>query len=186
VAAAVLLWPKPIAGGVTRADAARLMNELMSGSVAVGGPFALSDQFGRERTLAEFRGRIVLLYFGYTGCADVCPTDLAAIGGALRALGPKAADVQPVFVTLDPRRDTPEVLRQYVVAFDPRFVALRGSEAQTRDVALKYKVFYQRVDEPFIDHAAFTFLLDRNGDYVGFFPPGTRSDRMAAMVKESL
>ena len=186
VALVVLLWPRPLAGEVQRAGAARLMNELMSGKAAVGGPFALTDQFGRERSLGEFRGRVVLLYFGYAYCPDVCPTDLAAIGGTLRELGPRANEVQPVFVTLDPQRDTPDVLRQYVAAFHPRFVALRGSEAQTREVALKYKLFYQRVDERFIDHSAFTFLLDRNGGYVGFFPPGTRSDRMAAMVRESL
>jgi protein SCO1/2 len=180
-----LLWPKRIAGEERRADAARLMNELMSGRAAVGGPFALTDASGRERKLGEFRGRLVLLYFGYAYCPDVCPTDLAAIGGALRALGPQAAQVQPIFVTLDPQRDTPDVLRQYVAAFHPSFIGLRGSEAQTREVALRYKVFYEKVGE-FIDHAAFTFLIDRDGKYVAFFPPGTRAERMAAMVKESL
>jgi protein SCO1/2 len=161
------------------------MNELMSGKAAVGGRFALNDASGRERKLDEFRGRLVLLYFGYAYCPDVCPTDLAAIGGALRALGPQAAQVQPIFVTLDPQRDTPDVLRQYVAAFHPSFIGLRGSEAQTREVALRYKVFYEKVGE-FIDHAAFTFLIDRDGKYVAFFPPGTRAERMAAMVKESL
>lgn len=173
-----------------RADAARLMNELMSGRAPVGGAFALPDAAGKLRSLAEFRGRLVLLYFGYAYCPDVCPTDLAAIGGALRLLGEKAADVQPLFVTLDPARDTPQVLREYAPAFHPSFIALRGSDADTLSVARSYKVFYEKVPDGKggydIDHAAFTFLLDRNGNYIAFFPPGTKPDRIAAMLKEQL
>jgi protein SCO1/2 len=163
------------------------MNELMSGRARVGGPFALPDASGRLRSLAEFRGKQVLLYFGFASCPDVCPTDLAVIGEALRLLGPQAEQVQPVFVTLDPARDTPEVLREYVAAFHPRFVALRGSEAQTRDVATRYKVFYEKVPQAagyMIDHMAFTFLLDRAGRYVAFFPPGTPPGRMAALLRQ--
>jgi protein SCO1/2 len=190
-AAAMLLWPKRISGEVRREDAARLMNELMSGRSPVGGAFALKDTSGAVRSLEEFRGRLVLLYFGYTYCPDVCPTDLAQIASMLRALGPQADAVQPLFVTLDPERDTPAILREYVAAFHPRIVALRGGEEETRRIATSYKVFYEKVREQtggtyFIDHAAFTFLLDRNGRYIAFFPPGTKADRMATMVRESL
>jgi len=98
--------------------------------------------------------------------------------------------VQPLFITLDPARDTPAVLREYAPAFHPRLVALRGTEETTKRIATSYKVFYEKVPDGrgsyAIDHAAFTFLLDRNGKYVGFFPPGTKPERMAAMVKESL
>lgn len=172
-----------------RADAARLMNELMSGKAEVGGPFELADPWGRRRSLADFRGKLVLLYFGFASCPDVCPTDLAVIGDALRLLGAQAEAVQPVFVTLDPERDTPEVLREYVAAFHPRFIALRGSEAQTRQVATSYKVFYEKVPQGkgyAIDHMAFTFVLDRHGRYLAFLPPGTRADRMAEMVRAAL
>ena len=172
-----------------RADAARLMKELMSGKHAVGGPFALADPAGAARSLAEFRGKLVLLYFGYTQCPDVCPTDLARIGAMLRALGAEGEGVQPVFVTLDPQRDTPQVLREYAAAFHPRFVALRGSEEDTRRIATSYKVFYEKVPGAggySIDHAAFTFLIDREGKYVAFFPPGTPAERMAVMVRETL
>jgi len=165
------------------------MNELMSGKAEVGGPFALPDQWGKVRSLADFRGKLVLLYFGFASCPDVCPTDLAVIGEALRLLGPRAEAVQPVFVTLDPQRDTPAVLREYVAAFHPRFVALRGSEAQTREVATSYKVFYEKVPQGkgyAIDHMAFTFVLGRDGRYLAFLPPGTRADRMAQMVREAL
>lgn len=166
------------------------MNELMSGKAAVGAPFTLRDADGKLRSLADFRGRLVLLYFGFASCPDVCPTDLAAIGGALRLLGERAMQVQPLFVTLDPARDTPAVLREYAAAFHPSFIALRGSEADTRQIARSYKVFYEKVPDGrggySIDHAAFTFLLDRSGKYVGFFPPGTHPDRMAAMLKDEL
>jgi cytochrome oxidase Cu insertion factor (SCO1/SenC/PrrC family) len=167
------------------------MSELMSGKAQVGSPFTLTDPSGRTRSLGEFRGKVVLLYFGFTSCPDVCPTDLATIADTLRLLGPQADALQPIFVTLDPQRDTPPVLREYVSAFHPRFIALRGSEQDTRRVALSYKVFYEKLQPApgkayLIDHMAFTFLLDRNGNYVAFFPPGTRSDRMAAMVREAL
>jgi len=191
IAAASLFWPRPISGDMRRADAARLMNELMSGKVPVGGPFALDDQWGKPKTLDDFRGKVVLLYFGYTHCPDVCPTDLSAIGAMLRLLGAQGDAVQRLVVSLDPQRDTPSVLREYAAAFHPRFVALRGSEDDTRRIALRYKVFYEKVQRPesqtyLIDHAAFTFLLDRKGNYVAFFPPGTKPDRMAVMVREAL
>jgi protein SCO1/2 len=191
LAAAVFFFSLPSQSENRRTDAARLMNELMTGKNPVGGPFTLTDQYGKTRTLGDFRGSVVLLYFGYTSCPDVCPTDLAAIGAMLRSLGPRGEAVQPLFVTLDPERDTPGVLREYVAAFHPRFVALRGSDEATRKVALSYKVFYEKVRPPqagmyFIDHAAFTFLIDRTGRYVAFFPPGTKAERMAAMVTELL
>lgn len=187
-AAILLLWIAAAPAEPRRADAARLMNELMSGKAQVGAPFTLTDQWGARRSLEEFQGKLVLLYFGYTYCPDVCPTDLAIIGEALRRMGSQADAVQPLFVTLDPARDTPEVLREYVAAFHPRFIALRGSEEATRRVALSYKVFYEQVKQGgtyLVDHMAFTFLLDRNGRYVAFFPPGTPADRMATMLRET-
>ena len=166
----------------SREDAARLMNELMSGKVLVGAPFTLTNAHGKRVSLADFRGKLVLLYFGYTSCPDVCPTDLLAIAQTLKSLGRAGEQVQPLFVTLDPARDTPE--------------ALTGSEEEIRRLATAYKVFYEKVrydkqsreraDLYLIDHAAFTFLLDRTGKYVMFFPPGTPADRMTVMVRERL
>jgi protein SCO1/2 len=176
---------------VGRAEAARMMKDLMLGKARVGGPFTLTDQHGSPRSLADFRGKLVLLYFGYTFCPDVCPTDLLAIGRLIQALGRDGNAVQPVFVTLDPERDTQAVIGNYATAFHPRFVALRGSERETRRIATAYKVYYEKVKPPgsstyVIDHTAFIFLLDREGDYVAFFPPGTTVDRMAVMVREVL
>ena len=165
------------------------MNDLMSGKSPVGGPFTLADASGAPRSLAEFRGKLVLLYFGYVSCPDVCPTDLARIAAMLNSLGAEGEAVQPLFVTLDPVRDTPGVIKEYAAAFHPRLLALRGSEEETRRIATSYKVFYEKVPQGgsyFIDHAAFTFLIDREGKYVAFFPPGTHADRMAVMVRETL
>src|SRR5262245_27680523 len=174
-----------------RADAARLMDELMSGKAPIGGPFALTDQNGARRNLSDFRGRLVLLYFGFTYCPDVCPTDLMAIGNAIGSLGSDGDKVQPIFVTLDPERDKPEMLRAYVASFHPRFVALTGSEDEVRRVATSYKVFFEKVRPPgvstyLIDHSAFAYLLDRAGRFITLFPPGTPAKRMAVMVREQL
>lgn len=185
------LLSSALADAPRRVDAARLMNELMSGKAPVGGPFTLTDQHGKKRSLSDFRGKLVLLYFGYTFCPDVCPTDLAAIAHLMALMGTDADKVQPVFVTLDPARDTAVVLREYAAAFDVRFVALRGTEAETRRVATLYKTYYEKVGPVnsknyVIDHTAFIYLIDREGRYVAFFPPGTTPERMQVMVRETL
>lgn len=174
-----------------RSGAARLMNELMSGQASVGGNFTLTDPSGRKRSLSDFHGKLVLLYFGYTSCADVCPTDLAAMARLMDLMGADAGQVQPVFVTLDPARDTPAVLREYAAAFGKRFIALRGSESETRRVAALYKTYFEKVrlrgsNNYVIDHTGFIYLIDRNGRYVAFFPPGTLPERMQVMVREAL
>jgi cytochrome oxidase Cu insertion factor (SCO1/SenC/PrrC family) len=175
----------------SRAQGARLMNELMSGKVSVGAPFTLTSAQGKRVSLGDFRGKLVLLYFGYTSCPDVCPTDLLAVAQTVKSLGKQGGQVQPLFVTLDPARDTPEVLRGYAAAFHPHLIALTGSEDEIRRVATAYKVFYEKVrieraDLYLIDHAAFTFLLDRAGKYIMFFPPGTPPERMVVMVRQQL
>ena len=174
-----------------RADAARLMNELMSGKTKVGGPFTLTDQHGKRRSLSDFRGKLVLLYVGYTFCPDVCPTDLLAMARLMALMGADADRLQPVFVTLDPARDSAVLLREYAAAFDRRIVALRGTEAETRRIATLYKTYYEKVGPPgsknyVIDHSAFFYLIDREGRYIAFFPPGTTPERMQVMVHEAL
>ena len=133
-----------------------------------GRAFTLTDPAGRTRTLADYQGKAVALFFGYTQCPDVCPTTLAALAGAMKLLGPDADRVQVLFVTVDPARDTPQLLATYVPAFDPRFVGLRGDDAATERTAREFKVIYQKVpgtapDRYTMDHSAGTFLFDPKG-----------------------
>mgnify|MGYP006276587877 FL=1 len=167
------------------------MQDLMSGKAEVGGEFTLTDSRGKSRALAEFRGKWVLLYFGFTTCPDVCPTDLMEIGKALRGLGPKAEQVQPLFVTLDPERDRPPVVGEYAAAFHPRLIGLTGTDDETARVARLYRVFWERVPVPgglgyTIDHAAFTYLIRPDGRYQGILPPGTPADRIALVLRDAL
>ena len=195
-ALAALLAAFTITGGLAQAperesaEAERLSRELASGTAPVGGPFTLRDAHGKPRSLAEFRGKVVVLYFGFTFCPDVCPTDLAQIARALRSLGERAREVQPLFVTLDPRRDTPRMLRRYVRSFHPSLIALTGSEAEVLSVARQWKVYSERVPSASggytIAHSAFVFVIGRDNRYREFVPPGTPAGRIAAVIEEAL
>jgi protein SCO1/2 len=168
-------------------SAAQMMDDLMYGRGTVGGPFTLTDQAGRKRSDSEFRGRLMIVYFGYTFCPDVCPADLMAITQALDALGPAADGIQPVFITIDPERDS-KVLADYVAAFHRSLVGLTGSPEEIRKVANSYKAFYtkipsERSGEYLIDHAGVIYLMGRNGEYLGFMPPQTGPDRLAEVFR---
>jgi protein SCO1/2 len=171
-------------------SAARLMDDLMWNRGPIGGPFALIDHTGKLRTDEDFRGKLLLIYFGYTYCPDVCPTDLQQIGLAIDGLGAGAEAVQPLFITLDPERDTAEHLADYVPLFHPRLIGLTGSAEQIRRVALAYKVYYAKYppDSPdyVIDHSSFVYLVDEAGKYIGFFPPGTTANRMIEIITPNL
>ena len=162
----------------------------MWGREPVGGPFALVDHNGKPRTEQDFRGKLLLVYFGFTYCPDVCPTDLQNIGLALDRLGAKADRVQPLFITVDPERDTPAHLADYVPMFHPRLIGLTGDAAAIRKVADAYKVYYAKVpfrnDDYTVDHSAFIYLIAADGHYLGFFPPGTSADAIAQTVLQQL
>ncbi len=130
--------------------------------------FALPDFNGKMRTLADFKGKAVVVFFGYTQCPDVCPTTMAEMATVMQELGPLADKVQVLFITVDPERDTPELLSQYVPSFDPRFLGLVGNKAETEKVAKEFKVFYQKVPgkEPgsyTMDHTAGSYVFDPQG-----------------------
>lgn len=172
-------------------SAAALMDALMWGQEPIGGPFELIDHTGARRTDADYRGKLALIYFGYTYCPDVCPTDLQAMASALDLLGDGARAVQPLFITIDPERDTPEHLANYVSLFHPRLVGLTGEAEAVRRAARAYKVYYAKVVLPessdyVMDHSAFIYLLDASGRYLGFFPPGTSPERMATIIGSHL
>jgi cytochrome oxidase Cu insertion factor (SCO1/SenC/PrrC family) len=177
---------------VLEAPQARLMEELMWNRTRIGGPFTLTDHTGNRRALADFRGRFTLLYFGFTSCPDVCPADLYSMSKAVQDLGADGEKVNLVFVTLDPERDTPEKLSQYISLFHPRLVALTGSPAEIRDAANLYKVYFMKTKlgegqgDYTVDHSAFVYLLNPEGRYLGFYPPNTSPDRIAQIVRQWL
>jgi protein SCO1/2 len=152
----------------------------------VGGPFTLVAQDGRTVTDQDFADAYMLLYFGFTYCPDVCPTELAVVASAVEQLD-QPDDVVPVFITVDPERDTPDALADYVSLFHPRMVGLTGSEEQVAEAARAYRVFYQRVDSPefedyLMDHSSFIYLVDRDGETRLVFPYGTNSESMAGQI----
>ena len=186
-AAGWALWPKE----PQQRSAAALMDAVMWNKEPVGGPFALTDHNGKSRTDADFRGKLVLIYFGFTFCSDICPIDLQSIAGAIDRLGAAGDAVQPLFITVDPEKDTPEQLKGHVALFHPRMIGLTGTARQIRQVANAYKVYYAKTepakrDDPGIDHTGFTFLLGRDGQYLGFFPPGTPAERLVETIRAHL
>ena len=131
-----------------------------------GKALELSDAQGKPRHLEDFRGKVLVLFFGFTRCPDICPTTLAEVAGAVKALGPDAQGVQVLFITLDPERDTGKVLADYVHAFDPRFIALRGDAAATQSVAKDFKIYYEKRKQGetyTIDHSAQLYVMDAQG-----------------------
>jgi protein SCO1/2 len=130
--------------------------------------FALTDHTGKQRTLADFKGKVVLMFFGYTQCPDVCPTTLTELAQVMKELGPKADQVQVLFVTVDPERDTQALLAQYVPAFDKRFLGLYGDAKATAAVAKEFKVFYAKVEgreegSYSMDHTSGSYVFDATG-----------------------
>ncbi len=188
---ASLLAAAPASSAQDARSPAAMMDALMWGKEPVGGPFALHDQHGRMRTDEEFRGKLLLLYFGYTRCPDVCPADVLSITLALQGLGDRAASVQPIFVTLDPERDTAEHLADYLESFDPRWIGLTGDKAAIGKLALDYKIWFAKAenargDDYSIDHTSVIFLVGRDGKYIGFLPPGTEPERIMEAVQGHL
>jgi len=162
-----------------------------SPATSAGGDFELTDQNGEPWSTQSARGQVVLLSFGYTFCPDICPTTLATINAALKQLGDDAAQVQPVFVSLDPERDTPERLHEYVNWFNPRLIGLTGSAETLRQVADRYRVRYARVqtegaDYYTLDHSASLYLLDRNGELARMLPHGLPVDALVDAIVQLL
>ncbi len=187
------LWvASPASAQSSSRFAAELMDAVMWNREPIGGAFKLNDQTGKIRTDADFRGQLILVYFGFTYCPDICPTDLQQIGLAMEQLGDDAKSVQPLFITLDPERDTSEHLAQYVPLFHPRLLGLTGSIKDVSQAADAYRVYYKRVstgskpDDYTVDHSAFIYLIDRDGKYLGFFPPGTDAPRLVEMIRPHL
>lgn len=185
-----LMWPRE-PGEPPERSAAELMDVVMWGKEPIGGPFTLVDQTGTPRTDSDFRGKLLLIYFGFTYCSDACPIDLQSIATALDLLGPWAEMVQPLFITVDPEKDTPEQLKNYVAQFHPRVIGLTGDPREIRKVARAYKAYAAKTapaerDDPNVDHSSLVYLIDTSGKYIGYFPPGTSADRMVDVIRQQL
>ncbi len=162
------------------------------GIVKIGAPFTLVDHDGKTRSDGDFRGEYLLVFFGYTYCPDVCSTALSDMALALDALGDKAAKVRPLFITVDPARDTPERLKPYVVNFHPRLVGLTGTEEAVTGAAKAYRVYFAKSKaeatpgEYLMDHTSIIYLMGPDGRYLTHFSPGTSAKTMAARIRENL
>jgi protein SCO1/2 len=160
-------------------------------SASIGGPFTLIDQDGRTVTDADFRGRWLLVFFGFTYCPDICPTSLARNGDAVSLLGEKGNKVLPVLITVDPERDTPENLKDYVRSFHPQTVGLTGTPEQIAAVAKAYRVYYAKAqqsegDDYLVDHSSFTYLIGPDGRFVQFFRHQASAQDVANFLNERL
>lgn len=160
-------------------------------TAAIGGPFELVDQAGRTRTQADLKGKFALIYFGYTFCPDACPMALVAMAEALDQIGPLAARVQPVFVTVDPERDTVAQMAAYVAAVDERLWGLTGSAAQVAQAAKAYRVFFRKATpqgggEYLVDHTSLVYLMGPDGAYRAHFTHETTPERMAEILRKTV
>jgi protein SCO1 len=161
-------------------------------AVTIGGPFTLSAPDGSLVTDQTYRGKWLLVYFGYTSCPDSCPTMLVEIAAALKKLGPDAARIQPLFITVDPQRDTPEMMQQYTQSFDPRIIGLTGTPQQIAAVAQEYGAYYVRhmtgpgAEDYVMDHSTYLYVMDPRGKFVRAFHSDTSGDQIAEALRKLL
>ncbi len=156
----------------------------------IGGPFTLQDGNGKTVTDRDFRGQYLLVYFGYTFCPDVCPTTLNAVADAMDKLGPAASRIRPLFITVDPRRDTPAVVKQYVAAFGPAITGLTGTPEEIAAVAKEYRVYYAEhrtgpgPNDYSMDHSSIMYLMDPGGRFIAPVRADQTGDEIAANLKK--
>jgi protein SCO1/2 len=175
----VIMWPESERKGEPRAEA------------LIGGPFALTDAQNKRRSDSEFRGRHMLVFFGFTQCPDFCPTALATVSQAMQTLGPLADKIVPIFITVDPERDTPGQLKNYAQNFDPRVVMLTGSAEEIEAVARAYRVYYakrpsQSAGDYTVDHSSYLYLLGPDGKFLTHFRHSVPPADLAAALKKRL
>ena len=162
--------------------------------ISFGGPFSLIDHDGEPRTERSFDGKYLLIYFGYTFCPAICPTGLQAMAEAVDGLGDAGAKVQPLFVTIDPARDTPAALKEYVGHFHPRMIGLTGSEPDIARTARSFRVHRRKVvladaegpEDYLVDHGSMTYLMAPDGSWLTLFPHNTDPEKMTAAIRRYL
>jgi protein SCO1/2 len=161
------------------------------GEAAIGGSFKLLNQDGKEVTEADFAGKLMLVYFGFTHCPSICPTDMAIISEAMKNLGDDAAKIQPIFISIDPERDTPEQVKKFLANFYPGFTGLTGTPEQIAAVANAYKIYYKKADaeklnEYLMDHSSYIYLMGKDGKYIAHFRGDQSAAEIAAGIKGAM
>jgi protein SCO1/2 len=184
IAASILIFAGLIVFGPQRVP-------VTTGVAQVGGPFTLTSHTGERVSDQSFRGKFMLLVFGFTYCPDVCPTQLQVVSAALDEMGDKAADIQPLFVTIDPERDTPEVLKAYVGNFHSRLIGLTGSDEEIRKIAAAYRVYYARAKgaagaDYLMDHSSIIYLMGRDGRFLKHFSYSTDATELAKGITRAI
>lgn len=161
-----------------------------SSQAAIGGPFTLMDTSSKTVSDQTYRGKWLLVYFGYTFCPDACPTALTNVSGSLEKLGSEAAKIEPLFITVDPKRDTPAVMGEYLKSFDPRIVGLTGSQAQIDSAAKAYRVYIapqkSNGEDYLVDHSAYFYLVNPQGKFVNVIGGDTSGDQMADKLRSMM
>lgn len=160
----------------------------VANGIQIGGPYELTAGDGSRVTDKSFQGKFQLVYFGFTFCPDVCPTELTQISAALDRLGPAAQKIQPLFITVDPERDTPEAMAEYVKNFYPTLIGLTGTQQEIDSVVSAYRVFARKVQEPnsnqyVMDHSTFIYLMGPDGNFLTMYRYGTEPDALAQSLK---
>ena len=184
--AAMMVLPDIIGGGRER-----LPPTLTTGTATVGGPFELRTHDGKVVRDKDFRGRVMVVFFGYSRCRQACPAGLQALTEALEELGSQASDIVPILITIDPAYDTPERLAAYVDRYHPRMIGLTGSEAAIKAVAKAYYAHFRRIDDPTapggytISHQALFYVIGRDGKYVTHFSFATPVAEIVALLKSA-
>ena len=192
VIAALALVAGGLAAWILRTGQESLPPTEVTGKAIVGGPFSLVDQTGRRVTDKDFRGKKMLVYFGFTSCPDVCPAGLQVIAAALDRLGPKAEAITPIFITVDPERDTPAKMAEYVKSFHPRLVGLTGTADEVNAVAKAYRVYFKKIpdektpDAYSVDHTSIMYLMDENGGFVRHFSYPIEASQLVAELAKYL
>lgn len=193
----VLILAGFLAGGVSALGLYMLQNtnpgpkQISSGKALIGGPFTLTEHTGRRVTEKDFKGRFMLVYFGYTFCPDICPAELQVMSAAIDGLGKKAEKVTPVFITVDPERDTVEQMKSYVSNFHKSLVGLTGSLEDIRAVAKAFRIYYARSKDDsttdyLMDHSSIVYLMSPEGEYLTHFAYGTGVDKMVKGIAKYL
>lgn len=178
-------------GNEQTADLANLSPAAGStGQASIGGAFSLTDQNGNRVTAEDLKGKFSLVLFGFTFCPDVCPMSLNTVTEALKQIGPLAENIRPVFISVDPERDTPAVLKEYAASFDPHLLALSGTPEEIREVTDHYKVYYNAHKkspsdkEYLVDHSSFIYLMGPDGEYLTHFAATIPASEMAVRLNE--